>query len=171
MADKVRVLFVCLGNICRSPTAEAVMRAKVREEGLEDRFEIASSGLGTWNLGEPPHPKSRAILDAKGIPYDGMRAKVLRTQQMNQFDYIVAMDRENLAELRRRGVDMRKVYLLTDFIPGKEGEEVPDPYYYGNFEGVFDLIEQGVHGLLRTIKEQYGWTRPAAEREPRHGGS
>lgn len=152
MDRKVRVLFVCLGNICRSPTAEAVFRAKVREANLGEVIDIASSGLGTWNLGEPPHPQSRAVMDARRISYDGMRAKVLTTKQMNAYDYIVAMDHSNIEELVRRGVDQTRLFLLTDFIPGREGEEVPDPYYYGNFEGVFDLIEEGVNGLLEHIK-------------------
>lgn len=153
MTDKVSVLFVCLGNICRSPTAEAVFRAKVREEGLEDVVEIASCGLGDWNLGNPPHPETQAVLKARGIPFEGMRAKLIDQSRAQGYDYIVAMDRENVRGLQRLGINEGKIHLLTDFIPGREGEDVPDPYYYGNFEGVFDLIEEGVVGLLDCIKE------------------
>lgn len=155
MQGKVSVLFVCLGNICRSPTAEAVFRAKVQEAGLTDRIEIASCGLGSWNLGQPPHPETRRVLDAHGISYEGMRAELIDPERAKKYDYIVAMDHENVAGLARLGLGEDRVHLLTDFIPGREGEEVPDPYYYGNFEGVYDLIAEGVQGLLDHIRDAH----------------
>lgn len=155
MQGKVSVLFVCLGNICRSPTAEAVFRAKVEEAGLSDRIEIASCGLGSWNLGQRPHPETRRVLDAHGISYDGIRAELIDPVRAKEFTYIVAMDHSNLEGLARLDIDEGRVHLLTDFIPGREGEEVPDPYYYGNFEGVYDLIEEGVLGLLDHIKDAH----------------
>lgn len=156
MKDRVSVLFVCLGNICRSPTAEAVFRVKVAEAGLQDLIEIASCALGSWNIGQMPHPRTREVLDAHGIPYDGIRAKLIDVKKANAADYVVAMDRSNVDELLRLGVDRERVYLLTDFIPGREGEDVPDPYYYGNFEGVYELIEEGATGLLEHIRAYYG---------------
>lgn len=152
MSPTVSVLFVCLGNICRSPTAEAVFREKVKDEGLDELIDIESCGLGTWNLGNPPHPDTQAILKAKGIPFDGMRAKRLAAERINAYDYVIAMDHENVEGLQRLGIDNDKIQLLTEYVPGKEGEAVPDPYYFGNFEGVFDLIEAGVQGLLDHIK-------------------
>lgn len=154
MAKKISVLFVCLGNICRSPTAEAVFRVKVEAAGLQDRIDIESTALGSWNLGEPPHPETQAVLRQRNIPFDWIRAKRLSTEEIKGYDYIIAMDQSNVSELVRRGISRDRVQLLTDYIPGRQGEDVPDPYYYGNFTGVFDLIEEGVTGLLEHIKER-----------------
>lgn len=163
MQKKVSVLFVCLGNICRSPTAEAVFRAKVEEAGLVDRIAVDSCALGRWNLGQRPHPETRRVLDAHGISYDGIRAKLIDPKRAKTFDYIVAMDRSNLEGLARLGIDGERVHLLTDFIPGREGEEVPDPYYYGNFEGVYELIAEGVQGLLDHIRSAHGLDRGVSQ--------
>lgn len=151
MQQPIRVLFVCLGNICRSPMAEALFRTCVQKAGLEEHIHIASTGLGTWNLGNPPHPDTQAILEEHDIPFDGMRSKVLETEKMNTYDYIIAMDQENVSELFRRGVARERVQFLTDYVPGKAGEDVPDPYYYGNFDGVFSLIQTGVQNVLEHI--------------------
>lgn len=152
MKRKARVLFVCLGNICRSPTAEAVFRSLVKAQGLADAVEIESCGMGTWNLGKPPHPDTQAVLKARGIPFDGMRAKNLSTDDINSYDYVIAMDRSNVEDLFKQGADPNKVQLLTAYVPGKEGQDVPDPYYYGDFDGVFDLIQEGVGRLLERIQ-------------------
>lgn len=153
----VRVLFVCLGNICRSPMAEAVFRARVKEKGWEDRFEIASCGTGKWHIGERPHPGTLEILDKHGIPHEGMRAQYLSGDEILSYDYIIAMDRSNVENLEKMDVPRERVQMLTDFVPGSEGIDVPDPYFDGRFDFVYDLVSTGTENLLRAIAEEKGW--------------
>lgn len=151
MHGDVRVLFVCLGNICRSPMAEAVFRNRVKEEGLSEHVCVSSCGTGDWHVGSPPHKGTRHLLDQKGISYDGMRAKQLDADEIESYDYIVAMDRQNVADLIDAGVPQERINLLSDFISDKRGLEVPDPYFHDNFDVVYELVDQGSEGLLRHI--------------------
>lgn len=157
MNADVKVMFVCLGNICRSPMAEAVFRHLVAERGLSDRVQVDSCGTGSWHVGNPPHAGTRRILTENGIAFDGIRAATLDPRSAAAFDYIVAMDRSNVRDLVRAGVPGDRITLLTDFIPGKEGVEVPDPYYTGNFEEVFELVREGTESLLQRIIDERGW--------------
>ena len=163
--QKVRVLFVCLGNICRSPMAEAVFAHLVREAGLEGRVEWDSAGTGDWHTGSAAHPGTLGILEEKGIAYDG-RARTLSKSDLDAFDYIVTMDDENERAVRSlqhsaSGHRARVAPLLSFALedsPVRSNfiREVPDPYFQGGFDTVFDLVSEGCRGLLAHIKESRG---------------
>lgn len=157
----VRLSFVCLGNICRSPTAEAVMRHLVREAGLEGKVLIDSAGLGDWHVGEPRDRRSAAVGARRGIPLAGAARQFTRGD-FARFDYVLAMDRTNERELLRLASDdaaRAKVRLLRSFDPAAPaGAEVPDPYYGGpeGFERVFDICEAACRGLLAHVRREHG---------------
>jgi protein-tyrosine phosphatase len=156
----MRVLFVCLGNICRSPTAEGVMRALLAEADLEAEVEVDSAGTGGWHVGAPPDERATAAAAARGITLEGA-ARRLDPADLDRFDLIVAMDRENLAELRQLAVSPEqeaKLVLLREFDEAAvaAGEsEVPDPYYGGDhgFHHVLDVVERGCRGLLERLRQ------------------
>jgi len=155
----VNVLFVCLGNICRSPTAEGVFRALVEKEGVADSFRIDSAGTAAFHIGEPPDGRSQAAALRRGIDMSAQRARRVRVDDFHRFDYILAMDTENLANLQAvcpPGAE-EKVHLLLDFAVGVEGKGVPDPYYGrgDGFEVVLDLIELASFGLLDDIRANH----------------
>ncbi len=151
----IRVLFVCLGNICRSPMAEAVFQKLVDEAGLGQIISVDSAGTGSWHVGEKAHSGTRRILQQHGIPYDG-RARQVRDADMDIQTYIIAMDQSNLNDLRRRFGDHPRLYRLLDFATQTNVREVPDPYYTGNFEYVYRLVEDGCRGLLANIRSADG---------------
>ncbi len=155
--NKIKVLFICMGNICRSPMAEAVFRHKVTEAGLGDRFEIRSAGTGDWHAGQPPHRGTRDTLKRHNIDPNGLVAKQVTQAMLDDADYVVAMDYENLADLHAWHIDTRKLTRLLDYALDVEVRDVPDPYYDGRFELVYQLIDKGVEGLLEQIREQYGF--------------
>lgn len=152
----VRLLFVCLGNICRSPTAEGVMRSIVLAEGLGGWIELDSAGTGSWHVGSPPDSRARAAAARRGVELTGTARQVDRGD-FERFDLILAMDSSNLGELRAIApVQLRgKVRLLREFDPDADGDlDVPDPYYgaAGGFEEVFDLVQAACGGLLEEIR-------------------
>ena len=152
-----RVLFVCLGNICRSPMAEGVFRSLVEREGLVDQFEIESVGTGSWHVGEPPHRGTQQELRKRGIDLSGKRARQVTNLDVETADYVIAMDQSYLRNLRRYDSDnylAGKAHLLLDFADGADIRDVPDPYYEGNFGRVYDLVEDGCRGLLDHIREE-----------------
>jgi protein-tyrosine phosphatase len=144
-----------MGNICRSPTAEGVMRSLVREAGLEDEFEIDSAGTGGWHVGNPPDERATASARRRGITLQGS-ARQVRPEDFERYDLLLAADRENLRHLRAMAPDgeaREKVRLLREFDPHSVGApdlDVPDPYYGGpdGFEDVLDLVEAACRGLL-----------------------
>jgi protein-tyrosine phosphatase len=148
----VRVLFVCLGNICRSPTAEAVFRQLVARADTRLAIEIDSAGIGDWHIGEPPDRRAQAAARRRGVDMSTIRARQFVHDDFALFDLILAMDRQNLAELRRRAPAQyrERVRLFLEFAPELEMHDVPDPYYGGEagFEQVLDLTEQAARGLL-----------------------
>jgi protein-tyrosine phosphatase len=159
----LRLLFVCLGNICRSPTAEGVMRSLVEQAGLQGTIEVDSAGTGAWHVGEPPDERARAAARGRGVTLTG-RARQVRDEDFDFFDFVVAMDASNLRDLRRMapGSEAReKVKLLREFDPASAGEvdlDVPDPYHGGHrgFEDVFDLVQAACAGLLEQLKADGG---------------
>ena len=154
----IRVLFVCLGNICRSPMAEAIFRDLVEKEGLSDRIKVDSGGTGDWHVGNVPHEGTRKLLDREAISYEGMFARQVKEQDWDDFDYIIAMDDQNIANLNKiRKVldDSVTVAKLMDFVENPEDVNVPDPYYTGNFEYTYQLVLTGCVHLLKSIKHTY----------------
>jgi protein-tyrosine phosphatase len=154
----MRILFVCMGNICRSPTAEGVMRALVREGGLEDRVEIDSAGTGGWHAGEPPDARATEAARRRGVTLGGAARQVV-PDDFERFDLLVAMDRENLRGLLAVAPDEEaaaKVRLLREYDPGGSGDDldVPDPYYGGErgFETVLDQVQAACRGLLGELQ-------------------
>jgi protein-tyrosine phosphatase len=148
----VRVLFVCLGNICRSPMAEAVFQRMVDNAGLTDKIEVDSAGTSSYHVGERAHPGTRRVLAHHGIEYDD-RARQLRLDDVsNGTTYLIAMDAENAAILRERFGDQPHIHRLLDFASNTPVHDVPDPYYTDNFDYVYRLVDDGCRGLLAAIR-------------------
>ncbi len=149
------VLFVCLGNICRSPTAEGVFRALVESRGLAGSVNIDSAGTSNWHIGERPDPRAIEAASKRGIDLTGLRGRQATSQDFSEFDYIIAMDHENYANLSRLATpgQQEKLYLFLEFAEGASEVEVPDPYFgsAGGFPHVLDLIENASQGLLDHI--------------------
>lgn len=157
--SKISVLFVCLGNICRSPTAHAVFQSMVDQQGLGDQILVDSCGTGDWHIGRAPDPRSQQQALERGYQMDHLRARLVDNSDFNQFDYILAMDKQNLADLKSMNCQnySGELGLFLDFCrnPNYAGySEVPDPYYgeEKGFELVLDLIEDASTELLSQIK-------------------
>ncbi|KAB7672529.1 low molecular weight protein-tyrosine-phosphatase [Bacillus sp. B1-b2] len=154
---EVKVLFICLGNICRSPMAEAVFRNLVERDRLSATISCDSAGTGGWHTGNPPHQGTRDILKLNKISDTGIFARQLLDKDLEQFDYLIAMDNSNISNIKKlsEALDGTKVRLLMDYTEHYSGKEVPDPYYTGNFEEVYELVKDGCEGLLQEIKSKY----------------
>lgn len=156
---KWRVLMVCLGNICRSPTAEQVLRVKLGEQGLADVVEVDSAGThGHWHEGQPPDPRSVEHARRRGYDLSALRARPVRDGDFDRFDLILAMDPNNQHELESRRPPRSRASLrrLTEFATRHKRDSVPDPYYGGakGFEAVLDLIEDACAGVVRHLHGQ-----------------
>jgi protein-tyrosine phosphatase len=158
MAQQTSVLFVCTGNICRSPTAEAVLRRMVEEAGVARRFVIDSAGTHGYHEGEPPDTRAQAAARSRGYDLSPIRARSLRKADFTRFDWLIAMD-ESHYEILVRGATTayrHKVRLMLEFARNAAGRNVPDPYYgqLDGFERVLDLIEDAARGLLERLLAQ-----------------
>ena len=154
----MRILFVCLGNICRSPTAEAVLRAVAARDAPDLAIEVDSAGTAGYHIGEPPDARTRQAASRRGYDMSPLRARIVEPQDFERFDLILAMDRENLGVLHHRAPAhaRERVRLFLEFAPDATVTEVPDPYYGGpnGFEEVLDLVEAATHGLLKHLRQR-----------------
>ena len=155
--EKISVLFVCMGNICRSPTAEGVFRHFVQEAGLADRIKIDSAGTHAYHTGEPADRRASAAAERRGYSLADIRARRVQAEDFENFNYIVAMDRLNHVTLidRADAEHHDKIRLFLEFSSAEE-DEVPDPYYGGaaGFDRVLDLVEEASRGLLETLSDR-----------------
>jgi protein-tyrosine phosphatase len=156
-SDPFRILFVCLGNICRSPLAEGVFRHLAAEAGMAERIQVDSAGTGAWHVGEPPDRRSLTVARKNGVGLDG-RARQVEGEDFALFDLVVAMDRDNLRQLeslRDRAGGAAPVRLLREFDPEAGGDlEVPDPYYGGpdGFDRVYEMVHRSCRALLEALE-------------------
>jgi protein-tyrosine phosphatase len=155
----ISVLFVCMGNICRSPTAQGVFAKLVEDQGLSDFIVIDSAGTHAYHIGEPPDPRASAAAINRGIDLSSQQARRFSSDDFERFDYVLAMDNDNyeiLAANCPSGFESR-LRLFLEFAPDLDAQEVPDPYYGGTngFERVLDMIEQAATGLLADIRQQH----------------
>jgi len=154
----VKVLFVCMGNICRSPTAHGVFRELVRNEGLGDLIAIDSAGTHAYHVGKPPDERAQATARSRGFDLSDLRARQVRPEDFIEYDYVLAMDDENYVTLEAQcpSEHLNRLRMFLEFAPEEGVREVPDPYYGGakGFEYVFDLVDAASRGLLQDIKRR-----------------
>ena len=152
----MKLLFVCTGNICRSPTAEGVLRQHLRRAGLESVVTVDSAGTHGYHVGDPPDPRSFATAAGRGVDLSALRARRVQAEDFERFDLILAMDREHLAHLTALAPagSRAEIKLFLDFHPTLRGRDVPDPYYGGpgGFRDVFDMIDETSRALLAHVK-------------------
>lgn len=155
----ISVLFVCMGNICRSPTAEGVFRHIVKQQGLDDWIKTDSAGTHAYHVGDQPDPRAQLTARNRGIELSDLRARKAVEDDFHQFDYVLAMDNDNYQRLSRLcpAGHEEKLRLFLDFSNDFSETQVPDPYYGGDqgFEYVFDMVESASHGLLEEIKKRH----------------
>ena len=159
MPAKPSVLFVCLGNICRSPSAEGIFRSLLSQEGLHETVTVDSAGTGDWHVGAAPDPRAQDAAKRRGVDLSTLRARQVTKQDFNHFDYILAMDHSNLNNLKRMAAPNvhDRLYLFMSFADNHPEQEVPDPYYGGDegFDRVLNMIEDASFGLLRTLRQAH----------------
>jgi len=162
MADKplIKVLFVCMGNICRSPTAHGVFQSLVDKQGFGSRIQVDSAGTHSYHIGSPPDERSQATARSHGVDLSRQQARRFESGDFIEFDYVIGMDQSNLADMLAIKPDdaTAAVKLMLDFSDKYEQREVPDPYFgEGGFEQVFEMIDDAAGGLLDKIRQQNGF--------------
>ncbi len=171
MSMTVKVLFVCMGNICRSPTAEAVFKHYVVQAGLGERIESDSAGTHDYHIGDPPDTRTQQAALDRGYDMSGLRARQVSADDFAEFDYVLAMDESNLHLLKGSCPQehLNKIMFLTEFSDKPGRRNVPDPYYGGpqGFEQVLDMVEHAAQGLLRRIQERLGVCRTWPRQTPK----
>ncbi|MCG5530780.1 low molecular weight phosphotyrosine protein phosphatase [Halorhodospira halochloris] len=159
----IRILLVCMGNICRSPTAEGVLRERLRQAGLQGVVETDSAGTHDYHIGKAPDPRAQDAASQRGIDISDLRARQVERSDFDEFDLILAMDQDNFDLLRAdcppKHAD--KLGMFLDYAPQRREREVPDPYFGGRqgFELVYDLIEEASEGLVDDLKQRLGRSR------------
>lgn len=157
----VKVLFVCLGNICRSPTAEGVFRKLVEQEGLLELIEIDSAGTHAYHVGEAPDARAQQAAARRGIDLSPLRGRKATASDIETFDYVLAMDRDNYENLLAISPEhlSSRVQLFLEYATNRPEDEVPDPYFGGSggFERVLDMVEEAAEGLLADIRRQHNF--------------
>lgn len=152
----IKVLFVCMGNICRSPLAQGVFESVLRREGLEGEVFVDSAGTGRWHVGSPPDDRATSTAALRGVDISSQRARLITPEDCQAFDYVLTMDEQNYQKVAAlcRGAAVRP---FLDFAAGSPETEVPDPYAGGpeEFEHVLDLVEEASEGLIRDIRERH----------------
>lgn len=153
---KTGILFVCLGNICRSPQAEGIMRHLVETKGLGDQFEIDSAGTGNWHVGNGPDQRAVETAHSNGIDISDLRARQVRAEDFEKYDYVFAMDRDNLADMEQMASEAGSPpHLFLEYAGTSDLQDVPDPYYGSmGFLDVYRLIEDGCSGILKRIQKE-----------------
>lgn len=149
-----KVLFVCLGNICRSPMAEGLMKQYSKERGYI--LQVDSAGTSSWEEGNLPHPGTQAILKREGVDFTNMRSRPISSEDYYMFDWIIGMDDQNVADLNNRAPQgmADKVHLYMEVVKGKQQQEIPDPWYSGQFEKTYRMLMEGLKPWLNRFKEE-----------------
>ena len=158
-SSKVKVLFVCMGNICRSPTGQGVFEKTVADAGLSHAISIDSAGTHSYHVGHPPDPRAQEAAEKRGIDLSGQRARRVSEADFIEFDYVLAMDESNYADLSELALPeyRERLHLFLEFAPQLREKEVPDPYYGGarGFQHVLDLVEDAATGLIEDIRTRH----------------
>ncbi len=153
--EKTKILFVCMGNICRSPTAEGVFRYQIKKLGIQNLFEIDSAGTHAYHIGEAPDSRSQIAAKKQGIDLSQQSARQVHESDFYHYDYILAMDNANLADLRAicPSEHQHKLSLMLDNVPDNKDKNVPDPYFDGGFDNIVDIVNNAVEHFLRKINK------------------